>query len=113
MHNDNAKLDEAGIKIVGISYDSVETLKAFSDKNTLDFPLLSDTGSKTIDAYGIRNKDMDGKMYGQKSLTGVPYPGTYLVDKEGVVRAKLFLEKYQERHSTEALIEAARAAKAK
>lgn len=52
-------------------------------------------------------------MYGKKELTGVPHPGTYLLDKDGVVRAKLFLEKYQERHSTEALIEAAKAARAK
>ncbi len=113
MHKDTAKLNEAGIKVAGISYDSVEILKAFSDKNTLSFPLLSDAGSKTIDAYGIRNKDMDGKLYGKKPLTGVPHPGTYLVDKGGVVRARLSLEKYQERHSTDALIEAANAAKAK
>ena len=73
--------------------------------------MLSDQGSKTIDAYGIRNKDMDGKKYGKSDLTGVPHPGTYLLDKDGVVRAKLFLEKYQERHSTQALIDAARQAK--
>ena len=113
LHKDNQKLGEAGIKVVGISYDSIETLKAFSDKNALEFPLLSDAGSKTIDTYGIRNTEMDGKMFGQKPLTGVPYPGTYLIDKDGVVRAKLFLEKYQERHSTEALIEAAKAVKNK
>ena len=50
---------------------------------------------------------MDGRKFGAKDLTGVPHPGTYLVDKDGVVRAKLFLERYQERHTTHALIDAA------
>jgi peroxiredoxin len=61
-------------------------------------PLLSDPKSETIDAYGIR--DPDGKGYA--------LPGTYLVDKDGIVRAKLFLKGYKERHTTEDLIEAAK-----
>lgn len=94
----------AGIVVVGISYDSVDVLKKFSDASTISFPLLSDEGSKTIDAFGIRNKDMAGKG----KFDGIPYPGTYVLDAKGVVRAKLFLEKYQERHSVDALVEAAK-----
>ena len=108
MQTDLTKLEEAGIKVVGISYDSVEVLKAYSEKRSLTFPLLSDAGSKTIDAFGIRNKQMDGKTYGSNDLSGVPHPGTYLVDNQGFVKAKLFLEKYEERHTTDALIEAAK-----
>lgn len=55
---------------------------------------------------------MEGRSFGENDLTGIPHPGTYLIDKEGTVRAKLFLERYQERHSTEALVEAAEAARA-
>lgn len=112
MSQDNDELNEAGIKVVGISYDPVEVLDEFSTKNELPYPLLYDEGSKTIDAYGIRNKGMDGKSFGDNDLTGVPHPGTYLVDKYGVIRAKLFLERYQDRHTTEALIEAAKNADA-
>ncbi len=36
----------------------------------------------------------------------MPYPGTFLLDSKGVIRAKLFLEGYRDRHSTEALIQA-------
>ena len=68
--------------------------------------MLSDEGSKTIDAYGIRNKAMDGKKLGTNDLTGIPNPGTYILDKDGVVRAKLFLERYQVRHTAEQLIKA-------
>ena len=90
---------------MAISYDSIEILKRFSDKNEIDYPMLSDEGSTLIDAFGIRNKAMDGRTFGKNDLTGVPHPGTYVLDSEGVILAKLFLERYQERHSNEALIE--------
>lgn len=96
---------------MGISYDSVDTLKAFADKNGIAYTLLSDEGSKLIDAFGIRNTEMDGKKFGPNDLTGIPHPGTYLVDDDGTVVAKLFLEKYQDRHTTEALIDAANEAR--
>ena len=51
---------------------------------------------------------MDGKKFGANDLTGAPHPGTYILDKDGVVRAKLFLERYQVRHTAEQLIEAAK-----
>jgi hypothetical protein len=37
----------------------------------------------------------------------VPYPGTILIDKDGVIRAKLFLDGYRERHPNEELIKTA------
>ena len=90
-----------------MSYDSLDVLETFAKKQKITYPLLSDKGSKTIDAYGFRNKDMDG----HEDIAGVPHPGTYILDKEGTVRAKLFLERYQVRHSTEALLKAAEKAK--
>ena len=90
---------------MGISYDSPEALKRYSDKATITVPLLSDPGSKTIDAYHIRNEAARGKA------EGVPNPGTFILDREGVIRAKLFLEGYRQRHTTEALIEAAKSIK--
>lgn len=83
-------------------------MKGYADANGITYPLLSDAGSKTVDAYGIRNSMMDGKKFGANDLTGVPHPGTYILDGEGVIKAKLFLERYQVRHTTEQLIEAAK-----
>jgi peroxiredoxin len=80
-------------------------LKKFSDGAKITFPLLSDPESKTIDAYHIRNEAAKGRA------EGVPNPGTFVVDREGVIRAKLFLEGYRDRHTTEALVEAAGAVK--
>jgi peroxiredoxin Q/BCP len=97
------KIEAAGIQVIGISYDSVAVLKKFSDGNKIMFPLLSDPGSNTIDAYHIRNEAAKGKA------EGVPNPGTFIVDKTGVIRAKLFLEGYRTRHTTDELIRAAKA----
>jgi peroxiredoxin len=90
------------LQIVGISYDAPSVLKTFSDKNKIAFPMLSDPESKTIEAYHIRNAAAKGKA------VGVPHPGTFILDTKGVIRAKLFLENFRERHSTEALIQAAK-----
>lgn len=98
-------MKEAGINVVGVSYDSVEVLKSFSDKSGIEFPLLSDEDSKLIDALGIRNKAMDGKKFGPNNLEGVPYPGTYVLDEDGVILGKLFVTRYQDRHESEDLIE--------
>ena len=88
---------------MGISYDDTTALKRFSDQAKISFPLLSDPESRTIEAYHIRNEAAKGKA------EGVPDPGTFILDREGVIRAKLFLEGYVNRHTTEALIKAAKA----
>ncbi len=103
LQADLAKIEAAGIRVVGISYDSPAVLKKFSDGQKITFPLLSDPDSKTIEAYHIRNPAARGKA------EGTPEPGTFLVDPKGIVRAKLFLEGFRSRHTTEELIEAARA----
>jgi peroxiredoxin Q/BCP len=105
LQSDLKSLADAGVQVVGISYDSPDVLKSFSDRSKITFPLLSDPESKTIDAYHIRNKAARGKAL------GVPNPGTFLLDREGVIRSKLFLEGFRERHTTDALIKAARAIK--
>jgi len=41
----------SGAQVVGISKDSVESHKKFTDKYSLNFTLLSDESHKTIEAY--------------------------------------------------------------
>ena len=113
MQEDLATVEATGVKVVGISYDSVEVLKGFADKQKITFPLLSDPDSKTIAAYALRNKETAGKKMGKIDLDGVPYPGTIVVDADGVIRAKLFVDGYRERHATEELVKAAEGRKKK
>ena len=105
LQRDLKSIEAEGIQLVGISYDDTKAQKTFSDRMKIAFPLLSDTESKTIDAYHIRNEAARGKA------EGVPNPGTFILDRDGIIRAKLFLEGYRQRHTTEALIEAARSIK--
>jgi peroxiredoxin Q/BCP len=105
LQRDLKSIEDAGVQVVGISYDSPEILKRFSDRERITFTLLSDPESKTINAYHIRNETAKGRA------EGVPNPGTFVLDREGVIRSKLFLEGYRDRHSTQALIEAVKSIK--
>jgi peroxiredoxin Q/BCP len=105
LQTDLEMIAAAGIQVVGISYDSPAVLKRFSDQAKVAFPLLSDPESRTIDAYHIRNEAARGKA------VGVPEPGTFILDRDGVIRAKLFLEGIRQRHTTDALIEVAKSIK--
>ena len=102
LQTDLKQFEDAGFQIVRISLDSVETLKQYTDKNKVGYLLLSATESKTIDAYGIRNTELKSGS----RMDGIPYPGTFLIDREGLVRAKLSEEGYKIRHTTAALLEA-------
>lgn len=105
LQRDLKAIEETGVQVVGLSYDEPAVLKRFSDKAKIGFPMLSDPESKTIAAYHIRNEAAKGKA------EGVPNPGTFILDQNGVIRAKLFLDGYRDRHTTDALIEAAKAVK--
>jgi peroxiredoxin len=105
LQRDLKSIEDSGVQVVGISYDSPDVLKKFSDQMKITFPLLSDPESKTIEAYHIRNEAARGRA------EGVPNPGTFILDQQGVIRAKLFLENFRDRHTTEALIEASKTVK--
>jgi thioredoxin-dependent peroxiredoxin len=105
LQRDLKSIQDAGVQLVGISYDETKVLKTAADRMKINFPLLADPESNTIAAYNIRNESAKGKA------AGVPYPGTFIIDQKSVIRAKLFLEGYRDRHSTEALIEAAKTIK--
>ncbi len=97
MQKEHHKVKDAGITLVAISYDPVEVLAKFTEKHKVTFPLLSDPNGKTIAAFGLTNKELAGKKVGKVSLDGIPYPGTMVLDKQGVIRAKLFFDGYKER----------------
>jgi peroxiredoxin len=85
------RFEKQGIKLAGISYDSVEILKYFSDRRKIDFPLLSDPDSKIIRMYQVLNSEAIGPN------AGMARPGYFYVDTEGMIREKFFEAKYRER----------------
>ncbi len=65
---------------MGMSGDSVEDLRKFRDKYKLNFPLLSDPGHETLEAYGVWQEK---NMYGRKTMGIVRT--TYLIGRDGKV----------------------------
>ena len=70
-------------------------LKRFADERGISYPLLSDPGSAIIRSYGILNT---GNAAGTRAY-GVPYPGTFMLDRTGTVVARYFEDAYQERNT--------------
>ena len=106
--------------LAAISYDAPEILAAFSQRYGIRFPLLSDVGSRTIAAYGILNTVADealgaggddpsvvedlkkyisatGSQNTAVITKGTPFPGTFIIDRDGRVTARDFETFYRER----------------
>ena len=75
-----AQLNDAGIKVVGISPDKPESLAKFRDEHDLNFPLLSDPDKEVMQAYGAFGEK---KNYG-KIVQGV-IRSTFLVEEDGTI----------------------------
>lgn len=68
-------------------------LAEFAARRAITYPLLSDAGSATIKRYGILNTTIPET----NSLYGYPFPGTFLLNRDGVVASRVFEATYQER----------------
>lgn len=78
--------------LAAISYDSPAILKSFAARKQITFPLLSDPESKIIRAYNLLNETAPkGPFY------GIPHPGTFIVNPQGIVVAKYFEDDYTQR----------------
>ena len=98
------EIEASGGQLVGISYDSAKTLKCFAEKQAITIPILSDTDSKTIDAYGVRDTQT------VPAKRGVARHVTVIVDQKGVVRDKQFGVLVDERPGVDALVRALKGA---
>lgn len=94
------ELRSKGLGLAAITYDSPAILADFSQRRGITFPLLSDPGSATIKAYGILNTAVDPAT----TNYGIPFPGTFIVNRQGVVTARFFEEAYQERNTVASIL---------
>ncbi len=73
----------AGVEILGVSRDSLESHRKFRAKYELPFPLLSDGDGSICEAFGVwKEKSMCGKKY-----MGIER-STFLIDEGGLLRAE-------------------------
>ncbi len=98
-----APLAKRGYALAAISYDAPETQAAFAARQGIGFTFLSDPGAKTIDAWRLRDP-----QYAPDSFAyGVPRPAIFVVDRAGVIRAKLAEDGYKVRPTNAAILDAA------
>jgi peroxiredoxin Q/BCP len=96
------KFEKAGIRVIGVSKDSLESHAKFRKKHKLKLALGSDPETKMAQDWGV---------WGQKSLYGRKYMGmeraTFLVGANGVIVAAW--RKVKVPGHVEAVLEAAKA----
>jgi hypothetical protein len=95
------QLKRQGVGLAAISYDPVKVLAEFANRRAVTFPLLSDPGSATIKRYGIFNTTVPES---NQQTYGVPFPGTFMLDRQGVVTARFFEAAYQERNTVGSIL---------
>lgn len=88
-----AEIERRGYRIVGLSYDTPEVAKTFSDRRAITYTLLSDPKSAAINSWGLRDPQYP---QGHRAY-GVPCPAIFIIDRKGVIRASLAEETYQNR----------------
>ena len=73
-----SKFKNKGTVVLGVSPDSIKSHLKFREKQTLNFPLLSDPDKKIADSYGAYGEK---KMYG-KVMMGI-IRSTFIIDEDG------------------------------
>ena len=93
FQRDIAKYEQAGVVILGVSVDDVNSHKSFCEKEGLHFRLLADTDNKVSEEY---NSVME---YQGKKLSA---RNTFIIDPQGKI-AKIFMGVKPMQHSEEVL----------
>ncbi len=94
----------AGVRLYALSYDEPDALADYAEAHGTTFTLLSDPDSEVIRSFGILNTLIppdDHPWY------GLPFPGSYVVDADGIVVAKFFEHNFAIRPGPEQLLAAA------
>jgi len=90
------------VSVVALLYDPYAQLEKFRQKYNISYSLLSDENSEVITQFGILNSsyDINTRYY------GVPYPGIFLINSEGIIKAKFAEESYRDRPLRQDLVTA-------
>jgi len=95
-----AEIEKRGYRVAALSYDSPQILQTFTTKRNIAFTFLSDPKSEVIDLYKLR----DPQYPPGSRAYGVPRPIIFVLDKQGVIKAKLYEESFKVRPPVTAVI---------
>lgn len=97
FRDDYSAYQKAGVTILGVSPNSVQSHVKFKEKYQLPFPLLADEDHQVCNAYGV---------WGPKKFMGREYEGvlrtTFLIGADGKI-AQVFENVRPSEHSAEVL----------
>lgn len=96
--------EAAGIGMVAMTYDAPPLLQEFATRHDITIALLSDVGGLSFKTLGILN---DQYRKGDFEY-GIPHPGMIVINPQGEVVGKLFLEAYSSRVDSAAALAFAR-----
>jgi len=73
-----ADYEAAGVRVVGVSQDGVDSHKSFCNKFGFTIDLLADTNAELLKACGVGQSEYKGTMYWDRT--------TFVIDPKGLVR---------------------------
>lgn len=93
LQEEMGRFEEKGAKVLAISADTPWSHKAFAEDRGIEFPLLSDFDREVISEYGVEHE------------VGFPERAYFVIDHEGVVRAKKVEETPKDRPEVEEVLQ--------
>ena len=86
VRDDIGRYSNVNAEVIGISVDSVFTLKRYKEDQQYNFPLLSDFNKEVSAAYGSLYQEWILEM------KGVSKRSAFIIDKKGIIRYAQVLE---------------------
>lgn len=106
LQETSADFAAAGIGMVAITYDDPKLQQIFIDKFDITIAVLSDNDALSFKTLGILNEEyVPGDFQ-----YGIAHPGMIVIDPQGIIVGKLFLEAYSSRVDSSAALAFAKAA---
>jgi peroxiredoxin len=81
FRDDMGRFSDMGTQVVGVSVDSLYTLKVFAQTYNLQFPLLSDFNKEVSKAYDVLHD-----VWVAHGYKGVSKRAVFVIDRKGILR---------------------------
>jgi peroxiredoxin Q/BCP len=91
-----AEFTAVGAQRLGISVDDVAAQKSFTDKNSFDYPLLSDVGGVVAAQFGVKRTGLLAKLAAVKRAT-------FVIGADGIIKEVITSETKMSLHADAAL----------
>ena len=96
MAEDYDKIKQAGAELIAISVDDQAHTWSMGQTTGAKFSMLSDTGHKVIDSYGVLNA---------AEHDGIAHPAVFIVGKDGLIKYLYVGKNPTDRPSDAAIVE--------